>query len=93
MMTIPFHTTILVLTYNIFDTIGKLSSSYLIYSNKSISVCILIRSLLVPILLYIINNDINGDYWILMGFNVLLSSSEGYCAGALIQLAPLMVDT
>jgi len=84
MMDISFHTTILVLIYNTFDTIGKLLSSYAIYSTKSISVFVVFRILFIPALIYTIQNDIEGDYWILMGLNVLLSITEGYCAGALI---------
>lgn len=94
MMDISYHTTIVVLVYNTFDTLAKLGSSIIIYSNKSISIIVLLRILFIPSLLYFINDSSKGNnvYWILMGLIVFLSFSEGYCAGALIQLAPRMVD-
>ena len=93
-MDLSYHTTIVVLVYNTFDTMGKLGSSRIIYSNKSISIIVLARVLFIPILLYLINdtNQSDSTYWTLMGVLVILSFSEGYCAGALIQLAPRMVD-
>ena len=94
MMDISYHTTIVVLVYNTFDTLGKLGSSKIIYSNKSISIIVMLRILFIPTLLYFINDSSEGndEYWILMGLIVFLSFSEGYCAGALIQLAPGMID-
>jgi len=34
MMSTSFHTTTVVLVYNILDTIGKILASYMTYSNK-----------------------------------------------------------
>ena len=73
MMSIPFHTTIVVLTYNTLDMIGKILSFHMVFSNKSISIFVFLRLIFIPVILYVVNNDIHDDYWILMGLNAILS--------------------
>ena len=93
-ISISYETVIVVLIFNIFDTIGKMLAGKVISTNRSIIIIVLLRLSFIPLAIAIHMNKsgIFNEYWFFIATVVFTSLSHGYASNSLNYLPTLAVN-